>query len=52
MTNINKEKIEIFINGLRANISKDVLTKDNSPRSYTEGIGRDVMRLKMASESR
>lgn len=40
ITSINKEKIEIFINGLRSDIAKDVLTWDNPPKSYTEALGR------------
>lgn len=55
MVNTNKGKTKIFINRLRVDISKDVLTGDNPPKTYTKVIGRsqrlETIRLKMAKES-
>lgn len=38
MVNTNKEKLNTFINTLRLEITKDMLTIDNPSKSY-EGIG-------------
>lgn len=40
VANIDKRKMKIFINGLRLDITKDVLTKDNHSRSYTKVLAR------------
>lgn len=51
-TSIDKRKIEIFINGLRLDIAKDMFTKDNLSRSYTVVVGKayrsKARRLRMA----
>lgn len=44
----------IFINGLKANITKDMLIEDNPFKSYTDVIGRtqqsEAIRLRMVKE--
>lgn len=40
MANTNKGKIEIFINGLRTDIAKDMLTRGNPCKSYTEVVDK------------
>lgn len=54
VTNTDKGKIKIFINGLRSNIAKDVLIRDNPPRSYSGALGKtfnlEIMRQRMTKE--
>lgn len=40
VTNANKGKIEIFINRLKSNITKDLLIRDNPLRSYSKTLSR------------
>lgn len=40
MASIDTGKIEIFINGLRADIVDDILTGDNLLKASTEVIGK------------
>lgn len=40
VANTNNEKTEIFVNKFRTNIDKDVLTRDNPPKSYTEEVDK------------
>lgn len=56
MAKNNKGKIETFINRLKLDIAKDVLTKDNPPRSYSKVLSKvlrsKVMRWKIIRERR
>lgn len=40
MANSNKGKLEIFFEGLRSNIAKDVMIGDNPFRSFFEALGK------------
>lgn len=40
VANNDKGKMKIFINRLRLNIAKDVLTRDNPPKSYSDMLNR------------
>lgn len=40
VASIDKRKTKIFIDRLQVDITKDVLAKDNFPKTYTETVGR------------
>lgn len=46
--------MKIFINGLKANIAKDMLIRDNPSKSYIDAVGRtqqsEAVRLRMLKE--
>lgn len=40
MANMNLSKIEIFLSGLRSDIVKDVMIRDQITKSYLEALNR------------
>lgn len=51
VTNTNKGKMKIFINGLKCGIAKDALTRDNTYRLFILVIGR-ALKLEIMKQMR